>query len=172
MSAELTTGPTLAPVVPTGRRSGWFPWHRHDHQHPALQAMNDERTFGERVADDVAAFGGSWPFIFVFVGLMACWIVLNTVVIQHVLHHKAFDAYPYIALNLVLSGVAGLQAPIIMMSQNRAAAKDEMLATRHYEETQRMDHLLAQNTQLTQQVHDLAEQIHQLTQEVRGRVCT
>ncbi len=133
--------------------------------------MNDDRTYGERVADEVASFGGSWPFIFLFLGLMACWIVLNTVIIQHVLHHKAFDAYPYIALNLVLSGLAGLQAPIIMMSQNRAAAKDEMLATRHYEETQRMDHLLSQNTQLTQQVHDLAEQIHQLTEEVRGRVC-
>jgi uncharacterized membrane protein len=153
------------------QRSSWFPWARHSHQHPALQAMHDDRTFGERVADNVASFGGSWPFIFVFLGLMAAWIVLNTVLLQRIVHHRAFDPYPYIALNLVLSGLAGLQAPIIMMSQNRAAAKDEMLAGKHYQETQRMDELLSQNTELTQKVHELAEQIHQLTEEVRGRVC-
>ena len=170
LSAQAVTDPAVG--SPRGRRSSWFPWPRHDHVHPALQAMHEDRTVGERVADEVASFGGSWPFIFLFVGLMAAWIVFNTVVLERVIHHKAFDPYPYIALNLVLSGLAGLQAPIIMMSQNRAAAKDEMLAGRRYEETQRMDELLAQNTQLTQEIHDLAERIHELTQEVRGRVCT
>ncbi len=133
--------------------------------------MHDDRTRGERVADNVASFGGSWPFIFLFLGLIVIWMVLNTVVMQRVIHHRAFDPYPYIALNLVLSGLAGLQAPIIMMSQNRAAAKDEMLAGKHYEETKRMDDLLAQSTQLTQKVHDLAEEIHRLTEEVQTRVC-
>jgi uncharacterized membrane protein len=167
------SAPTVQPLAAQPRRrSGWFPWSRHAHPHPALQAMHDDRTFGERVADNVASFGGSWPFIFLFLGLMAAWIVLNTVLLQRVVHHKAFDPYPYIALNLVLSGLAGLQAPIIMMSQNRAATKDEMLASRHYEETQQGARLLAQNTELTQQVHDLAAQIRQLTEEVRGRVCT
>lgn len=134
--------------------------------------MHDDRNLGERVADNVASFGGSWPFIFLFLGLMAAWIVLNTVLLQHVVHHRAFDPYPYIALNLVLSGLAGLQAPIIMMSQNRAATKDELLANEHYEATQQMHEILTQNTELTQQVHKLTEEIRRLTEEVRGRVCT
>lgn len=170
MSTEAPTSQDYRTSGPT--RSGWFPWRRHDHRHPVLQTMHDDRTFGERVADNVASFGGSWPFIFLFIGLMAAWIVLNTVILERVIHHRAFDAYPYIALNLVLSGLAGLQAPIIMMSQNRASARDEMLANEHYEATQRMDQLLEQNTELTQRVHRLTEEIHQLTREVQGRVCT
>lgn len=171
----MSTEAQAAPVIqaPESKRSGWYPWRRrHDHRHPVLQTIHDNRTFGERVADKVASFGGSWPFIFLFLGMMAAWIVLNTVVLERVIHHRAFDAYPYIALNLVLSGLAGLQAPIIMMSQNRAAAKDEMLANEHYESTQRMDQLLERNTQLTEEVHRLAEQIHELTTEVQGRICT
>ena len=99
--------------------------------------------FGERVADDIASFGGSWPFIFIFLGMIVVWIVVNTLFIQHVLAPaKPFDPYPYIALNLVLSGLAGIQAPIIMMSQNRAAARDEILAAHHYDETHNIDELL------------------------------
>ncbi|HUZ38850.1 MAG TPA: DUF1003 domain-containing protein [Streptosporangiaceae bacterium] len=82
------------------------------------------------------------------------------------LHGKAFDPFPYIALNLVLSALAGLQAPIIMMSQNRAAARDEILAQHHYEETQKIDQLLQANTNLTQQVHDLTEKVHRLTEQL------
>ena len=149
--------------------SSWFPWaHRDRHDHPALQKAHEQRTLGERVADNVASFGGSWQFIFVFVGLMAGWIVLNTVILQRVSNHKAFDAYPYIALNLVLSAMAGLQAPIIMMSQNRASARDELLAAHHYDETQKIDQLIRQNTALTEKVHQLTEHIHQLTSEVRA----
>src|ERR1700758_4425528 len=87
----------------SGGRRSWFPWSTaHDTQHPALAAMRDQRTPGERVADAIARFGGSWPFIFMFLGLIAAWMVLNTVLLAHVLHHKQFDAYPYIALNLML----------------------------------------------------------------------
>ncbi len=78
-----------------------------------------ERTFGERVADGVASFGGSWRFIGLFFVFMAVWIVLNTDVL-----HAPFDPYPYILLNLLLSLLAAVQAPVIMMSQNRQAAKD------------------------------------------------
>jgi uncharacterized membrane protein len=131
--------------------------------------MVDDRTTGERVADSVARFGGSWPFIFMFLGLIATWMVLNTVVLARLVHGSQFDPYPYIALNLALSAMAGLQAPIIMMSQNRASARDEALAGHHYQESQKMEELLAnqrslleENTQLTQQVHDLAVQIHDL----------
>lgn len=131
--------------------------------------MSDDRTTGERVADAVAKFGGSWPFIFLFLGLIASWMVLNTLLLARVIHGKQFDPYPYIALNLALSAMAGLQAPIIMMSQNRAAARDEILAAHHYEGSKQMEELivnqrklLEDNTDLTKQVHDLTVQIHEV----------
>jgi uncharacterized membrane protein len=61
--------------------SNWFPWrHSHDHAHPALQAAHDNRTTGERVADNIASFGGSWPFIFIFLGRIVGWMIINTLV--------------------------------------------------------------------------------------------
>lgn len=85
-------------------------------------------TLGERIADRVAEFGGSWTFILTFFGILIGWILLNTLVLtQH-----PFDPYPYILLNLVLSCVAALQAPIIMMSQNRQEAKDRQRAENDY----------------------------------------
>jgi uncharacterized membrane protein len=155
----------LQPLTP---RSSWFPWRhaRPKHGHPALKDELNARTLGERVADHIAGFGGSWPFIFIFLGLILVWMLVNTLFIGDLLHHKAFDPYPYIALNLVLSALAGLQAPIIMMSQNRAAARGEILAHHHYEETQKIDELLRTNTDLTQQVHDLTQKVHALTQQL------
>jgi uncharacterized membrane protein len=85
-------------------------------------------TLGQRLADRVAAFGGSWPFILVFCAVMVLWIVVNT----WVLAEKTFDPYPYQALNLVLSMLAAIQAPIIIMSQNRQAAKDRLQADLDY----------------------------------------
>jgi uncharacterized membrane protein len=151
-------------------RRSLFPWSAQlTRRHPTLKAAEDDRTLGERVADDIASFGGSWPFIFLLLFLIAFWMVLNTVLLAHVLRHKPFDPYPYIALNLVLSALAGIQAPIIMMSQNRAASKDEALANHHYEDSQKTEHLLTitkelldANTELTRQVHDLTVQIHQI----------
>ncbi len=146
-----------------------YPWSGHDHRNPTVKRLHDERTLGERVADAVARFGGSWPFIFIFVGLIFGWMLVNTVFLARVLGHKQLDPYPYIALNLMLSAVAGLQAPIIMMSQNRASARDEALAGHHYEESQKAEQilgtlhgLLQANTDLTQQVHDLTVQIHRV----------
>jgi uncharacterized membrane protein len=154
--------------VQHGRRLRGVPWSgRHDRRHPTLQAFHDDRTLGERVADSVAKFGGSWPFIFAFLGFIVLWMLVNTVLLARVLSGQQFDPYPYIALNLMLSATAGLQAPIIMMSQNRASARDEALAAHHYEESQTMEDLLTaqrdlldENTALTKQVHDLAQQIH------------
>lgn len=79
----------------------------------------DKLTFGQRASDAVARFAGSWAFIFSFIAIMVIWMVLNIV-----LKDKAFDAYPFILLNLVLSCIAAVQAPLIMMSQNRQEAKD------------------------------------------------
>lgn len=91
----------------------------------------DDRTFGERVADRVAAFGGSWTFIFLFGAILLVWVALNSFVLAN--YDKAFDPYPYILLNLFLSMLAALQAPVIMMSQNRQSAKDRLAAEHDYE---------------------------------------
>jgi len=88
-------------------------------------------TFGQRLADRLAIFGGSWTFILLFLSLLLLWIVLNTVVLARL--SQPFDPYPYIFLNLILSMLAALQAPVIMMSQNRYAAKDRVAAEHDYE---------------------------------------
>ena len=79
-------------------------------------------TFGQKAADAVARFAGSWAFIFSFIAVMVIWMVMNVL-----LAAKAFDAYPFILLNLVLSCIAAVQAPLIMMSQNRQEVKDRKL---------------------------------------------
>ena len=86
-----------------------------------------EASFGDRLADRVASFGGSWRFIFIAVALIMVWMMIN----QRMA--KAFDPYPFIFLNLVLSCLAALQAPVIMMSQNRQAARDREQATQDFE---------------------------------------
>lgn len=86
-------------------------------------------TFGQRLADRIAKFGGSWSFIILFALVLATWVVLNTVVL---LRHP-FDPYPFIFLNLILSMLAAVQAPVIMMSQNRQAEKDRVTAAHDYE---------------------------------------
>ena len=84
-------------------------------------------TFGQKAADAVAKFAGSWAFIFSFISVMIIWIVLNVL-----LAVNAFDPYPFILLNLVLSCIAAVQAPLIMMSQNRQEAKDRERAESDY----------------------------------------
>jgi uncharacterized membrane protein len=84
-------------------------------------------TFGERVADKVAKFGGSWTFIGLFSFVLVAWVVVNSLLLRH-----PFDAYPYVFLNLMLSMLAAIQAPVIMMSQNRQAAKDRADAENDY----------------------------------------
>ncbi len=95
------------------------------------QEFRDSRTFGQRMSDRMAAFGGSWGFVLGFLVVLVAWVVLNTWLLARA--HRAFDPYPYILLNLVLSMIAAIQAPIIMMSQNRQAAKDRLDATHDFE---------------------------------------
>ncbi|WP_167626688.1 DUF1003 domain-containing protein [Paracoccus luteus] len=85
-------------------------------------------TLGGRMADRVASFGGSWSFIAIFTAVLLLWVAGNAM-----LAARAFDPYPFIFLNLILSMLAAFQAPIIMMSQNRQAAKDRMAAAHDYE---------------------------------------
>jgi uncharacterized membrane protein len=111
-------------------------------------------TFGERLSDNIASFGGSWRFIIIFGVILLVWIALNSIALLT----RAFDPYPFILLNLVLSCLAALQAPIIMMSQNRQEVKDRLrgendyrinlkaeLEIRHLQE--KVDHLLKQQWQ-------------------------
>jgi uncharacterized membrane protein len=91
------------------------------------RAFDKQLTLGQRAADWVAGVGGSWPFLFVAVAGISLWVVLNVV------SDRPFDAYPFIFLNLVLSCLAALQAPIIIMSQNRQAVKDRLDAQHDYE---------------------------------------
>ncbi|WP_411691264.1 DUF1003 domain-containing protein [Acinetobacter gandensis] len=91
--------------------------------------LEQKWTFGERLADKIATFGGSWAFLICFSAFLAVWILVNTVVM---VKHPA-DPYPFILLNLMLSCLAAMQAPIIMMSQNRQEAKDRMRSENDYQ---------------------------------------
>ena len=92
---------------------------------------SEKLTFGQRMADRVAAFGGSWVFITIFGVVLVIWVFLNSFVLIKL--GKSFDPYPYILLNLFLSMLAAIQAPIILMSQNRQASKDRLSAEHDYE---------------------------------------
>ena len=113
---------------------------------------NEKLTFGQKIADNVARFGGSWTFIISFVLILFIWIGLNGL---HLLGVN-FDPYPFILLNLVLSTVAAIQAPLIMMSQNRASDYDRFQAKNDYEVNlkseaeiralnEKLDHILNQD---------------------------
>ena len=97
--------------------------------------MDEKMTVGQRVADKVAAFGGSWTFIFIYGGALLLWMFTNTFVLFYMGKGETgaqFDPYPYILLNLMLSMTAAMQAPIIMMSQNRSAEKDRLAAEQDF----------------------------------------
>lgn len=154
-----------------------------------IQDQLDKKiTFGQKIADDVARFGGSWTFIISFIVFMAVWMLIN--IIQP--FGIAFDKYPFILLNLALSTIAAIQAPLIMMSQNRASDYDRLQAKNDYnvnkvseEEIRflhkKLDHLVQQDqsdlleiqklqtemlTSVTNQVVDLKEQNQILREEI------
>jgi len=102
-------------------------------RHTATRNVNVEEeaqlTLADRAADVIAEFGGSWKFIFTAIGFLIVWVVMNTVLLSQ----KPFDKYPFILLNLVLNMIFALQAPIIMMSQNRQSHKDRLRADLDYQ---------------------------------------
>lgn len=93
-----------------------------------IEDADEKVTLGQRLADRVATFGGSWTFILSFGSFLLLWIIINTLFLLN----KAFDPYPFILLNLILSTIAALQAPVIMMSQNRQEEKDRERAKKDY----------------------------------------
>ncbi len=126
--------------------------------------QGEKPSFGQRAADTVARFAGSWAFIFSFVAVMVIWMVLNIL-----LATNAFDAYPFILLNLVLSCIAAVQAPLIMMSQNRQEAKDRARAENDYHINLKneliIDDLYKKISQLLEEQKKLSKQIEELRAE-------
>jgi uncharacterized membrane protein len=107
-------------------------------------------TLGERIADKVAEFGGSWRFIIVFFAVMAAWIVVNSILVLR----DPFDPYPYILLNLALSMLAAIQAPVILMSQNRQEDRDRLRAENDYQVNLKAElEIRAINEKLDQLIH-------------------
>ncbi|OBR93933.1 MULTISPECIES: DUF1003 domain-containing protein [Clostridium] len=92
------------------------------------EADDENATLGQQIADKIATFGGSWTFIISFCVVLAVWIIGNAIILSN----RAFDPYPFVFLNLVLSCLAAIQAPIIMMSQNRQSEKDRLTAGNNY----------------------------------------
>jgi uncharacterized membrane protein len=136
-----------------------------------------ELTLGERLADRIAEFGGSWTFILCFWAVLVTWILFNTALVAF----GRFDPYPFILLNLVLSCLAALQAPVIMMSQNRLEAKDRLrsehdyrvnlkaeLEIRHLHE--KLDHLLSHQWERLIEVQQVQLELLEELAEARGRV--
>ncbi len=130
-------------------------------------------TLGQRLADRVADFGGSWPFIIAFGVAMFIWMFLNS----YLLAARPFDPYPYILLNLCLSCLAAVQAPIIMMSQNRQEARDRLRAVRDYQVNlkaeleirhlhQKLDHLLSRQWERLVEIQEIQME---LINEIRRR---
>lgn len=120
-------------------------------------------TLGQRAADAIAKFAGSWAFIFSFIAVLILWMVINIIMVS-----KAFDPYPFILLNLVLSCVAAIQAPLIMMSQNRQEEKDRCRAENDYKVNlkteimieaiyDKVNALLAKQIELEKKIHDIVD---------------
>jgi uncharacterized membrane protein len=116
-------------------------------------------SFGDRLADKVASFGGSWKFLILFGAFIAAWVLLNSVMLM-----GGFDPHPYILLNLFMSMLASIQAPVIMMSQNRQAVKDRLAAAHDYEVNLKAEiEIMALHEKLDEMcAKDLAELLKQM----------
>ncbi|MCA5006477.1 DUF1003 domain-containing protein [Sphingobacterium bovistauri] len=143
-----------------------------------IETTNDKSiTTGQRIADKVATFGGSWKFIIIFMSFLTIWMLINA----FVLLNKGFDPYPFILLNLILSCVAAIQAPIIMMSQNRQEEKDRARAEQDYKInlkaeleikllSEKIDHLIVnQNRKLLEIQEVQTDYLDDLMKEIKKR---
>jgi uncharacterized membrane protein len=137
-------------------------WQSHWHKHPGVRS-GEQLTLGERSADRMRNMMGSWPFVFSFFAIMIAWALINTLLFEHILHHQAFDPYPYILLNLFLSMLAGVQAAALLIAAKRADAISSEVALHTANNTDDIKTLIQENTVLTSRVKmntDLLEEIH------------
>ena len=147
-------------------------WQSHWHKHPGVRSGN-QLTLGERSADRMRNVMGSWPFVFSFFAIMIAWALINTLLFEHILHHKAFDPYPYILLNLFLSMLAGVQAAALLIAAKRADAISSEVALHTANNTDDIKTLIQENTVLTSRVKmntDLLEEIHLHVANIGKRV--
>ncbi len=137
------------------------------------EELRDALTFGQRLSDRISAFGGSWKFILSFAAVLLLWVVVNSVLLAA----RPFDPYPYIFLNLILSTLAAIQAPVIMMSQIRQEARDRLHVRNDYQVNlkaeleirhlhQKLDHLLSHQWERMVKIQEMQLE---LINEVRGR---
>jgi uncharacterized membrane protein len=120
-------------------------------------------SFGERAADRMRNVMGSWPFVFSFFAVMIAWAIVNTLLFQHILRHKAFDPYPYILLNLFLSMMAGVQAAALLIAAKRSDSISSEVAIHTERNTEDIRTLIQENNTLTAQVKtntDILDEIH------------
>src|SRR5947207_9096996 len=122
-------------------------------------------TMGERVADKVAKFGGSWTFIGIFGGILFTWMAINAIVLAR----HPFDPYPFILLNLVLSTLAALQAPVIMMSQNRQAEQDRLKADLDYQVNLKAELQIASLHRKFDRLYDVVQAGHAREDQARSK---
>jgi uncharacterized membrane protein len=137
-------------------------WPTFWHLHPGVR-HREELSLGERAADRMRNVMGSWPFVFSFFAIMILWAATNTYFLQRVIHHKAFDPYPYILLNLFLSMLAGVQAAALLIAAKRTDSIASEIALHTVKNTDDIRALLDENTQLTKEVKkatDLLDEIH------------
>ncbi|MDH5393642.1 MAG: DUF1003 domain-containing protein [Gammaproteobacteria bacterium] len=114
--------------------------------------FHEQLSFGQRLADKISTFGGSWTFIIIFLSILVVWMAVNSFLL--VSPKQPFDPYPYILLNLMLSTIAALQAPVIMMSQNRQTQKDRLDITENYKVSLKTD---LEITRLHQKIDELSK---------------
>jgi uncharacterized membrane protein len=145
----------IGSMAKTGWQSIWD-------QHPGVRS-GENLSRGERAADKMRNVMGSWPFVFSFFAIMILWAATNTFFLQRVLHHRAFDPYPYILLNLFLSMLAGVQAAALLIAAKRADSISSEIALHTVKNTDDIKVLLGENTELVKEVKkntDLLEEIH------------
>lgn len=134
----------------------------------------DDRTFGEKISDDISKFGGSWMFIFAALGSITLWVIINTLAIFQII---AWDNYPFILLNLLLSMVAAFQAPFILMSQKRVEKKQDEAYRRLFSEIKELvetdleieKEIMDNHKAIAQDVAELKKEIKELKDLLRKR---
>ncbi len=137
-------------------------WQSRWKDHPGVR-HHDDLSVGERAADRMRNVMGSWPFVFSFFAIMILWAGGNTFFLQRVIHHRAFDPYPYILLNLFLSMLAGVQAAALLIAAKRTDSISSEIAMHTLKNSDDIKQLISENTSLTKEVKratDLLEEIH------------
>ena len=126
------------------------------------ELIDEQETFGERIADHVATFGGSWTFIILFLSTMTAYVILSIILVAT--HGSSWDPYPFILLNLFLSMLAAIQAPVIMMSQNRQDQKDRLRSELDFEVNRRAE---AEILALSRKIHFLSDKVSDIDEHLR-----